>query len=59
MLARVMRAKAGTNTMPIATIAFWSDGPRTAISAMASRIAGNASRASMSRMTKPSTRPPT
>ena len=44
--------------IPMAIMAFSSEGPSTAISAMASRIAGKASRASITRMISPSSLPP-
>jgi hypothetical protein len=44
--------------IPMAIMAFWSEGPRTAMSAMARRMAGKASSASMTRMIRASVRPP-
>ena len=57
-LARVIRAKAGMEMMPIAIIAFSREGLSTAIKAIAKRIAGKASRASITRMISPSIPPP-
>ena len=55
---RTSRAKAGVKTMPMATMALESPGPRLAAIARASTRVGNAQRVSTMRIRTSSTHPP-
>ena len=57
-LPRVMRAKIGVYTMPIAIIALPMPGPNAARTAIASKIAGKANKTSIARMMISSSQPP-